>query len=171
MWCLSLKLNKIREAEESSDCAPRQTCFQATCRTVHLKGKIQKAPIFRPSVHPPPLWSHIRDSVKVAGCVCTITYSKPCLSKPGVLEGTDGVCDKCVRHRHAQPSWEQTERTCVLTTESQPAQVTNGCLEASALYSESCHKTIQLKKCRPWMSARLPLEIPTSDLNNPYNFI
>lgn len=46
-----------------------------------------------------------------------------------MLEGTDGVCDKCGRHRHAQPSWEQAERTCVLTTESRPEQVTNACLK------------------------------------------
>lgn len=55
MWCLSLKLNTIREADESarvSDHAPRQTCFQATCRTVHLKGKIRKAPIFHPLTLP-----------------------------------------------------------------------------------------------------------------------
>lgn len=41
----------------------------------------------------------MRDGVKVTSFVSVITYSKPCLSKPGVLEGTDGVCDKRVRHQ------------------------------------------------------------------------
>lgn len=43
--------------------------------------------------------SRVRDGVKVASFAGAITYSKPCLFKPGVLEGTDGVCDKCVRHQ------------------------------------------------------------------------
>lgn len=67
--------------------------------------------------------------------------------------------------RHAQPSWEQTEQTCVLTTESQPVQVTNACLETLALTSESCRKTIHQKKYWPWTHALLPMEIPPSHLN------